>query len=139
MINDLLRLLEDHPVISHEMRTNFNRTATKIRQQLKPFLSNKEALQVEVLAENSVKYSIEFKHWMRPEEILDMHNVCEQAIRGADINGHIQAIEEGNSTGEHFVEAMLSGLRPGMKLKVEAFYPTMEKIVTWKVVTSRKK
>ena len=138
MLKELLALNESAEV-SREMQTNINRAATAIRKTMKPWFENKETLSVQTLSENSAKFTIEFNHWMRPETILDANEEFEDAIKKSDVNGHIHKIEEGNSTGEHFVEALLSGLRPGMKVKVEAFFPTMEKIVTWKIVTRRPK
>jgi len=138
MLKELLALNESAEV-SREMQTNFNRTAAAVRKTLKPWFENKEQVRVEVLSEKSAKFLIEFNYWMRPETIVDVHNEFEEAIKKADVNGHIQSIEEGNSTGEHYVEAMLGGLKPGMKVKAEAFFPTMEKIVTWQIVTRRPK
>jgi hypothetical protein len=139
MLKELLALNEE-ATVSREMQQNFNRTATAVRKVMKPYFEQKEQVRVTPLSEKSAKFAIEFNYWMRPEAIVEAHNEFEDAIRKSDENGHIQTIREGDSTGEHYVEAMLGGLRRGMKAPViEAFFPTMEKIVTWSVVTRRPK
>jgi hypothetical protein len=138
MLKELLALNESAEV-SREMQQNFNRTAAAIRKELKPFFEQKETVKVEVLSPNSAKFTIDFNYWLREETIRDVHQEFEDAIKKSDVNGHIQSIEEGNSHGDQYVEALLSGLRRGMKVKVEAFFPTAEKIVTWQIVTRRPK
>lgn len=55
------------------------------------------------------------------------------AITSADKEGYISSIEIGEvSVGENFVEAILSGLRPGMPVIAEAFFPTISYEVKWK-------
>jgi hypothetical protein len=75
---------------------------------------------------------------MHPEDINEAYSDITRAIVKADVNGHIQKQEETGS-GANFVEALLTGLRPGMKpVMVEAFFPTLMFDITWKNIVSSK-
>jgi hypothetical protein len=95
-------------------------------------------LEVKVESPYKARITIDFQRVMDPKSIIAADEDFEFALSTADVNGHIHKLEVGNSNGPEFVEAFLSGLRPGMKLNAEAFFPTLEYVVTFKQVISRK-
>jgi len=136
MLKELLSIIEAEETISPEMQKNFNRTAVSIRKAMKPWVEQREVLSVATTGQNKATYTIEFNHWLREETIGEVCKEIEDAIKKSDVNGHIHKIED-HSSGEQSVEALLSGLRRGMKLVPEAFFPTIEFVVTWQIVTRR--
>jgi hypothetical protein len=137
MLKELIALNEE--VMSYDMTRNVNRTASSIRKNLKSYFERKEQVVVKTIGPFEASFTIDFNYWMRPETILEVHKEFVDAIKASDINGHIHAIEDGNSTGEHYVEAMLGGIKRGMKISAEAFFPTMEYVVKWKQIIKKKK
>lgn len=139
MLKELLRLAEESTAVSKEIQSNINRTAKEIRTGLKSYFERKEQVRVEVLAPNKAIFMIEFNRWMSSEDIVEMHKDFVDAIKKADTNGHVFKIEDTGSSGEGTVEVLLGGLRKGMKVIPEAFFPTVEYTITWTIVSSRKK
>jgi hypothetical protein len=74
---------------------------------------------------------------MHPEDIDAVDDDFKFALKQADVDGHIFKLEVGNATGSHFVEAMISGLKPGMTVKAEAFFPTLEYEITFKQIMKK--
>lgn len=82
---------------------------------------------------------VSFERWMREETIEDAYTEFKSCIQSADADGHIAKIVDGDAgEGAKFVESMLQGLRPGMSLKAEAFFPTLAYTILWKNVVSSK-
>lgn len=138
-----MNLVQLHEVnmatVSNDIDKYAKRTERAINAALKSWFEVRgERVVVNKEAENVFRFVIDFNHWMRPSTIADVYREFEDAIKRSDKEGHMKSVEQGNSVGDEFVEAMLSGLRPGMKLTAEAFFPTLEYVVTWQVVTRRK-
>jgi hypothetical protein len=114
------------------------RVQKSIQTHLKSWLTHGEKVQVTALGSHKVSFRIDFKYWMRSSTIDDVDEEFKYAITKSVDADHVFSIEIGASTGPEFVEAMLSGIRPGMLLHAEAFFPEIEYIVTWKQIVSRK-
>lgn len=137
MLKELLRLAEESSTVSREMQQNIDKTRRALEKGLASWFEQKEKVQVEVLSANSAKYTIEFGYWLRAETILDVATTAEELIRAAKIPGELFKVDV-DHTGEHYVEAMLGGLRRGSKPPVvEAFFPDFWITVTWKHIVSR--
>lgn len=139
MLKELLALREETDVVSKEMYTNISRTTKAVKTEIKRYSEQKEQVIVKVDAPNKATYLIEFNRYMDPKDIVSMHKDLVDAIKASDVNGHIQSIEDTGSSGEGTVEAILGGLRKGMKVLPEAFFPTVQYTVTWQIVTRRPK
>lgn len=119
-------------VIKHSAKT-----LNAIKKALNSY--GKVDIQVNVLTETSVEYVADFKHWLQPESIRDVYQEMKDAIMRSDTEGHLFSVQVGEvSVGEHFVEAILSGLRPGMPVIAEAFFPTISYEVKWKNIMKHK-
>jgi hypothetical protein len=138
MLKELLALNED-VAVSREMQTNINRTTKAVKAEIKRYSERKEQVELTIQAPNKATYLIEINRYMHPEDIVAMHKDLVDAIRSSDENGHIHSVEDTGSTGEHAAEAVLTGLRKGMKVLPEAFFPTVQYTVTWKQIVSRGK
>lgn len=139
MLKELLALREETDVVSKEMYTNINRTTKAVKTEIKRYSEQKEQVIVTVDAPNKATYLIEFNGYMDPADIVSMHKDLVDAIKASDVNGHIHSVEDTGSSGEGTVEAILGGLRKGMKVLPEAFFPTVQYTVTWQIVTRRPK
>lgn len=138
MLKELLTLSESTAAVSREMQQNIDKTKRALEKGLASWFEQKEKVEVEVLSENSAKFTIEFNHWLRPETILDVHRTAEDIVRAAKISGELFSVKI-DGTGEYAVEALLSGLRRGMPVKAEAFFPDVWITVVWKNIVSRNK
>jgi hypothetical protein len=126
-------------LVSNNIDKYATRTKRAVEAALKSWMEVRgEKVEMTKLAENKFQFEIDFQHWMRSETIADVNREFEDAIRRSDKEGHIFKIEA-DGVGDEFVEALLSGLRPGMKLTAEAFFPLVSFTVTWTVVTRRAK
>jgi hypothetical protein len=105
--------------------------------ELKRF-DKKAKVEMEVVGPFHVKITSDLQHYMSPEDINNMWEDLTDAVSKADTEGHIFKMEEEGS-GEYFVQGLLSGLRPGMKLNAEAFFPTVGFSIKWKQIVSSKK
>lgn len=105
--------------------------------ELKRF-DKKAKVEVEVLGPFSVRIQSDLTRYMHPMNMDGMWEDLKDAIEKADTEGHIFKLEE-DGTGEHFVEAILQGLRPGMEVKAEAFFPVVGFTIKWKQIVSSKK
>lgn len=106
------------------------KTLSAFKKRIKSF--GKAEVEMKLLSPTSVEIVAEFQHWLSPESIDDVYSEMEDVIKKADTEGHIMTVEVGNGVGANFVEAILSGLRPGMPVKAEAFFPTIAFEVKWK-------
>ena len=86
----------------------------------------------------TVQLIFDMQRYMHPEDIQNAYEDVSDAINKADVDGHIHKLEE-SGHGHEFVEALLTGLRPGMApIKVDAFFPTLMWDITWKQIVSKK-
>ena len=101
--------------------------------------SGKFNLTAKPLSENKVEFIMDFQRYV-PE--MDMKAIDEDfkfAIEQSDAEGHIHKIEVGDAAhGFKFVDSILGGLRPGMVVKAEAFFPTLAYEVTWKMIMKKR-
>lgn len=75
---------------------------------------------------------------MHPEDVEAVCSDITDTIYDADVDGHINKLEEDGS-GPQYAEALLQGLKPGMKpIMVEAFFPTFIWEITCKNIISFK-
>lgn len=89
---------------------------------------------------HKAKFVLDFERAVRPEDLKAIDEDFRDSIRQSDKEGHIFKIEDGDaSSGYEFGEVLLYSLRPGMKVSAEAFFPTLEYVVTWKQIVSRGK
>ena len=138
MLKNLIQLIEETGAVSNEMQRNIRITTKAIEAAVKSWMTRKETIQVAVHSPNRAVFTLELRQWLRPETIDDVCKEMHDAIKNAKIPGEVFKIED-NSIGSEFVEALLSGLSPGMKpIKPEAFFPTFQFNVTWKNIVSRK-
>lgn len=123
-------------VLQDSVSKKANRALSASKKALKSF--GKFKVEMNVLSPLSVEIVVEFQQWLREESIQDAYDKFIYAIKQSDTDGHIEKIEDGNGNGPKFVEALLSGLRPGYKVIAEAFFPTLAYEVTWKNVVTKK-
>lgn len=131
-----LLLLEQS--LSSDVTKKASRTALAIKKALKPYMLHGEKLEVQPLAENKAAFTIDFNRWIRSENLSEIWDEMRLAIESADLEGHLHKVEIGNGSGDEYAEALLQGLRPGMKVDAAAFFPTIEYIVTWKMIIKRR-
>jgi hypothetical protein len=137
MLKQIVALTEAESVVSNEMYSNINKTRVALLATLKKW-SLKSDLLAATVPPNQAIFTIDVQKWLRPEDISELTDDLKTTIERAKIPGELFKIVD-NSFGSEFVEAMLSGLRPGMKsIPVESFFPTFQFEVTWKNVVSRK-
>ena len=99
----------------------------------------KAKFEMKVLEPLKVQIIIDMQRYMHPGDIESAYSDITRAIAKADVNGHIHKQEE-TGNGPDFVEALLSGLEPGMKpIMVEAFFPTLMFDITWKNILPKVK
>lgn len=124
-------------VLTPAIRIKAAKTLNAVKSLVKSYGQAK--VEIVVITETSVEIVVDFQHWLRPETIGDVYDEMRNIILKADTEGHIFSVSAGDhAVGEHFVEAILSGLRPGMPVKAEVFFPTISYEIKWKNVISRK-
>ena len=111
-----------------------------VRSELKSYFKHKPSPKLEVTFEKpfEARVTLDFQQWLHPGDIDAVDEDFADALKKADVNGHIHKLEVGNAHGSHFVEAMISGLKPGMTVKAEAFFPTLEYVITFKQIISKR-
>jgi hypothetical protein len=130
-LNEVATALD--PTISKKVQ----KTLKFIKSELKN--SGKYELTVNPLAENKAEFVIDFKHYVHEMDMKAIDENFEFAIKQADEEGHIFKIEVGDGAhGYKFVDSILGGLRPGMTVKAEAFFPTFSYVVTWKMIMKKR-
>lgn len=130
-----MKLNEMSPVLTPVISKKASKTLNAVKKAIKPF--GKADVQMNVLSETSVEIVAEFQHWLRSETIDEVYDEMKYVINKADEEGHLFSVDVGNGVGADFVEAILSGLRPGMPVKAEAFFPTIAYEVKWKNVMKK--
>lgn len=130
-----MKLIEMAVALDAATQKKMNKVVKAFTTELKRF---DKSAKVEVTTDGPFKATVvaELNHWMRPEDINAMWEDLTDAVKKADDNGHIHSLEE-HGSGEEFVEALLSSLKPGMKLKAEAFFPTVGFKITWKQIIKK--
>lgn len=123
--------------LDKSVTTKTKKVVSAFTSELKRF-DKKAKVQLQVVGPFSVRIHSDLTHYMNPSDISGMWDDLKSAINKADVDGHIFKIEEDGS-GEHFVEALLQGLRPGMVVKAEAFFPTVGFSIKWKQIVSTKR
>ena len=114
------------------------RAENKIKSALKSYMNHKEKLVTVCESPNKVRFTVDFNRWYHPEDIDYMNDEFEDALKSLKSDDNIHSIETGNSHGSEFVEALLSGLHPGMApVQVNAFFPTVEFVVTYKTMLKK--
>lgn len=131
-----MKLNEMSPVLTPIISKKATKTLNAVKKALKPY--GKSDIQMNVLSETSVEIVVDFQKWMAPETILDAYQEMEYSIKKADEEGYLFSVTIGNGHGADFVEAILQGLKPGMTVKAEAFFPTLAYEVKWKNIIKKK-
>lgn len=129
-----MKLNEMSPVLTPVISKKATRTFNTVKKESKRF--GKANAEMKVLSETSVRIDLDFQHWMRPESIDDAYDELSYAIKKVDVEGHIHSLDEVGH-GAEFVEALLTGLKPGMKLSAEAFFPTLSFEIKWKNIIKK--
>ena len=123
--------------LSPDIEKKSNKIFSAVKKETARY--GKAKFEMKALEPLKVQIIVEMQKFMHPEDINDAYSEITRAIVKADVNGHIQKQEETGS-GANFVEALLTGLRPGMKpIMVEAFFPTLMFDITWKNIVSKGK
>jgi hypothetical protein len=130
-----MKLNEMSPVLTPVISKKATKTFNAVKKALKPY--GPAVFEMKTLSETSVEITADFQRWLAPETILDAYQEMEYTIKKADEEGHLFKVEVGNGVGADFVEAILSGLRPGMPVKAEAFFPLLAYEVTWKNIIKK--
>ena len=105
--------------------------------ELKRF-DKKAKVEIEVLGPFHVKFTSDLTAYFSPENLTAMWDDLEDAVYHADTEGHIFKLEAEGS-GARFVESLLQGMRPGMIVKAEAFFPVVGFSIKWKQIVSTRK
>ena len=131
-----MKLLE---VANTMLKPDIQKKADKIEKAVKKEMLRYGKCKVSWKPQDEVKATIyvDFERFMHEEDINGAYEEFKDAINKADTDGHIfKLTDEGH--GAQFVNALLTGLRPGMTVKAEAFFPTLGYEITWKNIVSRK-
>ena len=122
--------------LAPEVQAKANKIFSAVKRETPRF--GKAKFELKPVSEYSAQIIVEFQRFMHPENIDDTYENITYTIEKADVDGHIKILEEAG-VGSGFVEALLSGLRPGMApVMVEAFFPTLIWDITWKKIISSK-
>ena len=114
-----------------------NRTAKFIKSEIKN--AGKFEFSMEPTAENKVVFTLRFQHYVAEQNLKAIDEDFKFAIKQSDEEGHIFKIQVGDGAhGYKFVDSILGGLRPGMTVKAEAFFPTFSYEVTWKMIMKKR-
>lgn len=131
-----MKLNEMSPVLTPIISKKATKTLNAVKKALKPY--GKSDIQMNVLSETSVEIVADFHVWLRSETILDAYEEMAYSIKKADEEGYLFSVTFGNGHGADFVESILQGLKPGMTVKAEAFFPTLAYEVKWKNIIKKK-
>ena len=105
----------------------------KIKSEMKwVFQHNAPNLEIKLESSYKARITLEFQHWLDSKDIDAADEDFKFAIEQADTEDNIHKLEIGDASGSEFYEVVLGGLRPGMNVKAEAFFPTLEYVVTFK-------
>jgi hypothetical protein len=132
-----MKLTEVVTTLDRSLNGKVDKTIKYIKSELKN--SGKYELTVKPLGENKAEFIIDFKHYVSEMDMKAIDENFKFAIDQADKEGHIFKTEIGDAAhGFKFVDSILGGLRPGMTVKAEAFFPTFSYAVTWKMIMKKR-
>jgi hypothetical protein len=132
-----MKLTEVVTTLDRSLNGKVDKTIKYIKSELKN--SGKYELTVKPLGENKAEFIIDFKHYVSEMDMKAIDENFKFAIDQADKEGHIFKTEIGDAAhGFKFVDSILGGLRPGMTVKAEAFFPTFSYVVTWKMIMKKR-
>lgn len=117
--------------------TKTKKVVNAFTTELKRF-DKKAKAEVEILGPFTVRITSELTKYFDASDIEMIWQDTSKAVVNADEAGHIFKIEEEGS-GNEFVKALLVGLKPGMVVKAEAFFPTIGFTIKWKQIVSTKR
>lgn len=133
-----MKLNEMSPQLTPVVAKKATKTVNAVKQGMRELSIGKASVTMNVMSPLKVEIIVEFPKWLDSSTIRIVYDEFERAIKNADVDGHIQKLELGNGVGEEFVEALLQGLKPGMKLNAEAFFPTFAYEITWQNILPKK-
>ncbi len=122
-------------VLDPEVSKMASKTMTEVKANLKSF--GKADYQIVPKSAFKAEIVVNFKKVLDPRMIRNASALFYDAIDEADVNGRTASIQE-TGNGENFVEAVIAGLKPGMVVKAEAFFPTLSYEITWKQMIKKK-
>lgn len=135
MLKHLLHLNEELDALPKKYAARIEKS---IRKNLASALENAR-LTVTPLGSHQARFTIDVQHAMYPKDHMQLDKDFSQAIWSADDEGHIHLIVDGfGAYGYNFAETVMMSLQPGMIVRAEAFFPTLEHVVTWKNIVKRK-
>lgn len=108
-----------------------------VRSELASTFRTKPKFEVKVISPYKATMTLDMQQFMHPQDIDAVAEDFKFALKQADTESHVFKIEDGASHGSNFVEAILGGLRPGMTVKAEAFFPTIEYEITFKQIMKK--
>lgn len=130
-------LMTEDVTLTPDIQKKANRIFNAAKKEISRY--GKCKAELKPVKDNKIEIIFEMQHFMHPGDIKNAYEDVTDAIKKADTEGHIFDLQETGS-GENFVEALLTGLRPGMKpVMVEAFFPTFMWDITWKQIISKGK
>lgn len=134
MLKQLIQLREE-VTLTPDITKKVKKAEKSILSYMKSYMGHREKLVTKVEGPNKVRFTVDFNRWYHPEDIDYMNEEFEDALKVRKDEDNIHSIEQGNGHGSKFVEALLSGLQPGMDpVQVDAFFPTVEWVVTYKTM-----
>lgn len=132
-----MKLNEVSTVLAPQFNAKVQKTIKFIKSELKN--SGKFELTTQPLGENKVEFILSFQRYVNEMDLKAIDEDFKFAIEQADAEGHLHKVEDGShAVGYKFVDSILGGLRPGMTLKAEAFFPTLAYEVTWKMIMKKR-
>lgn len=118
-------------------------TAKKMAKVVKAFTAqvkkyDKAAkVSMTVTGEFSADIHADMQRWFNQDDMSNVWEDTKYAVERADDAGHIHTLIEDGS-GIEYSTGLLSGLRPGMKITVDAFFPVIGYKIKWKQIISKK-
>ena len=131
-----MKLNEVAVALNPDIAKKANKAVKFIKSEIKN--SGKYSLTVEPKSENKAIFVLSFQRYVPEEDMKAIDEDFKFAIEQSDSEGHIFKIEVGDEAhGYKFVDSILGGLRPGMTVKAEAFFPSFSYEVTWKMIMKK--
>lgn len=130
----LLKVLLEETAINYspDIAKSVKRVEATIRKEFKrlgPF-----SIEIDAVESHKVKFTVEMQRWLNyTDKDFDLfESELKSSIDHADTDSKIFKVELPIWPTGQYYEAILGGLRPGMTLKADAFFPMFEVVVTWK-------
>ena len=131
-----MKLNEVAVALTPDIQKKADRALKYIKSELKG--TPKYKIRLEVLSSNKVDIILAFERCIHEKDLKAIDEDLKFAIEQSDKEGHVFKIEDSTQAhGYQYLDALLSGLRPGMTLKAEAFFPSLGYEVTWKQIMKR--